>query len=287
MLQTRTFSEHNYRALHFNGKTVRIALDPTKPITELAYPEFYDVKVTSYCKGNCPFCYQSSVPSVKHITGLVTRFRAFFKEFTRNQLPFQIAFGGGEPTSHPEFIDLMRACLDMGIVPNYTTNGMWSSDAGEALTIVKATKELCGGVAVSTHQHIEAQWRAATKLYLEHGIHTNLHMIIGNRESIDRFSEIYKEFSGKVKYFILLPLSAQGRSTEEFSNWEYLTSKIDGSPRDIGFGANFHPYLVKDRGRFAVSLYEPESMSAYLDLETGKVFKSSFSSEERKIGNIS
>jgi hypothetical protein len=61
-------------------------------------------------------------------------------------------------------------------------------------------------------------------------------------------------------------------------------SKIDGSPHDVAFGANFHPYLVKDKGRFNVSIYDPESMSAYLDLETMKVYKSSFSSEEKKIG---
>jgi hypothetical protein len=281
---TRTFPEHNYRALYFNGKTVRIALDPSKPITELAYPEFYDVKVTSYCKGNCPYCYQSSVPTAEHTIGLVKKFQDFFQGFTRNQLPFQIAFGGGEPTSHPDFIALLRACVEMGIVPNYTTNGMWIDDAISSRKILEATKELCGGVAVSTHQHLERQWRAATNIYLEHGMHTNLHMIIGDKASIDRFSEIYREFTGRVKYFILLPLSAQGRATDEFSDWEYLKSKINGSPRDIGFGANFYPYLMVDPNRFSVSLYEPESMSAYLDLETGRVYKSSFSTEERIIG---
>jgi hypothetical protein len=180
----------------------------------------------------------------------------------------------------------MKTCVEMGIVPNYTTNGMWVNDTEKTNAILSATKEWCGGVAVSTHPHLETQWRAAVKLYLNNNLHTNLHIIIGNRNSINRFEKLYKEFSGKVKYFILLPLSAQGRSTEEFSDWEYLTSKIEGSPKDIGFGANFHPYLIKDPKRFSVSLYDPESMSAYLDLETGKVFKSSFSSEERKIGYV-
>jgi hypothetical protein len=109
-------------------------------------------------------------------------------------------------------------------------------------------------------------------------------VIIGDRASIGAFADIYREFTGRVKYFVLLPLSAQGRSTEEFYDWEYLTSKIEGSPRDVAFGANFHPYLTRDPGRFRVSIYEPEAMSAYLDLETMKVFKSSFSSEERSIG---
>jgi hypothetical protein len=160
---------------------------------------------------------------------------------------------------------------------------MWS-DTSDAQRIVQATKELCGGVAVSTHPHLEEHWRRATRLFLDQDIHTNLHVIIGNKASIDAFTNLYKEFSGKVKFFILLPLSAQGRSGREFTDWEYLASKIEGSPEDIGFGANFYPYLLQDRKRFTVSLYEPESMSAYIDLESGKVYKSSFSSEERIIG---
>jgi organic radical activating enzyme len=280
MLTTRTFPESNYRALHFNGKTLRIALDPTKPITELAYPEFYDIKVTSWCKGGCPYCYQSSIPSAQHVTDIVDKFRTFFRKFNKNQMPFQIAFGGGEPTSHPEFIELLKCCSEMGIVPNYTTNGMWKEN-NNALEILAVTKELCGGVAVSTHPHLEKQWRLATETYLENNIHTNLHVIISDKKSIDRFADVYKEFTGKVKYFVLLPLSSQGRSIDCFSDWEYLTSKIDGSPRDVAFGANFHPYLVEDSKRFSVSLYEPECMSAYLDLETMKIYKSSFSSEER------
>ena len=53
MIKTREFKEHNYRAIWYNGKTIRIALDPSKPITELDFPEFYDVKLTGKCMGNC------------------------------------------------------------------------------------------------------------------------------------------------------------------------------------------------------------------------------------------
>jgi hypothetical protein len=198
-------------------------------------------------------------------------------------MPFQIAFGGGEPTSHKDFIKLLMACKNLDITPNYTTNGMWV-DSINAEEILEATIIWCGGVAVSTHPHLERYWRSAVSRYLAADVHTNLHIIIGDRHSIDRFVEIYKEFSGRIKYFVLLPLSAQGRSNKSFDDWEYLKSRINGSPRDVAFGANFHPYLSKDRERFSVSIYDPEAMSAYLDLETMKVFKSSFSTDERNIG---
>lgn len=158
---------------------------------------------------------------------------------------------------------------------------MWSNK--DYTSIINATKQYCGGVAVSTHPHLDKTWRKAVEILLNNNIFTNLHVIIGNRQSIDIFSEVYKTYAGKVKYFVLLPMSAQGRSKDSFSDWEYFSKSIEGSPHDIAFGANFHPYLA-ETGRFNVSIYEPESMSAYLDLETMKIYKSSFSSEERVIG---
>jgi hypothetical protein len=284
MIKTRIFPECNYKALHFSGgKTLRVALDPKKPITRLPYPEFYDVKVTSRCNGACPYCYQSSVSTADGCIGIVDRFLGFFSKFDKNQMPFQIAFGGGEPTSHPDFIRLLEACVGLGVTPNYTTNGMWTTEHDAEHTLAE-TVRLCGGVAVSTHPHLEMHWRIALAMYLAAGVHTNLHIIVGDRASMDTFADLYKEFTGKVKYFVLLPLSAQGRSDKSFSDWEYLKSKIKNSPDDIAFGANFYPYLVKEPDRFNVSLYEPESMSAYLDLETMKVFESSFSDKERTIG---
>jgi organic radical activating enzyme len=281
-MKIRIAPESNYKGLHFDGNTLRIALDPSKPITELKYPEFYDVKVTSKCGGKCGYCYQSSVPETDNHSNIVEKFNGFFKRFDKNQMPFQIAFGGGEPTAHSDFPKLLEACCDLDITPNYTTNGMWV-DSEQAYKVLDFTSKFCGGVAVSTHPHLAKYWRKAVNDYLNRSVHTNLHVIIGNKESIDTFADIYKEYTRKVKYFVLLPLSAQGRSQDSFSDWEYLKSKIDGSPHDIAFGANFHPYLQNEPTRFKVSIYEPESMSAYLDLETMKVYKSSFSNEERII----
>jgi len=285
MIKTRVFPEHNYKGIYINGKTIRIALDPKKPISELRWPEFYDVKVTPYCEGNCPYCYQDSTENVSHPRNIVQKFKDFYGPMTPNQKPFQIAFGGGEPTTHPQFSELMQVCHDMDIAPNYTTNGMWVKTHKKD-EILKTTKELCGGVAVSTHPHLKKYWEAATDAYLEAGIFTNLHIIIGGKQSIDDFVEIYKKYHGRIKYFVLLPLTAQGRAKKAEVDWDYFTKMIDGSPADIAFGANFYPFLCQSPGRFKVSLYEPEIMSGYLDLTDMKVYKSSFSTEEKLIGEL-
>jgi len=285
MIKTRIFPEHNYKGIHLNGKTIRIALDPKKPIGELLYPEFYDVKVTPYCKGNCPYCYQNSLCTSDHPDNIIEKFMSFFGSLTENQKPFQIAFGGGEPTSHPKFCDLMITSYEMGIVPNYTTNGMWVDYSDQEISdLIFVTKNFCGGVAVSTHPHLKQYWEKATDIYVSENIFTNLHIIIGDRKSIDDFMEVYHKYHGLVKYFVLLPLTAQGRAKESFLDWDYFQKNIDGSPADIAFGANFYPFLMQDPSRFKVSLYEPEIMSAYLDLEDMKVYKSSFSTEEKIIG---
>jgi organic radical activating enzyme len=253
-------------------------------IPNLSYPEFYDVKVTPHCKGHCPYCYQDSL-EVKHTPDILQKFQDFFGQMTDNQKPFQIAFGGGEPTSHPKFSELVEICYNMGIAPNYTTNGMWTKQSvTKQQKLIEATKKFCGGVAVSTHPHLKKYWKKATDLYLSENVFTNLHIIISDKTSIDEFMKIYNEYHGRVKYFVLLPLSAQGRCEEAQVDWDYMVKTLPEQCPDIAFGANFYPYLCQTPGRFPVSLYEPELMSAYLDLESMKVFKSSFSDVERKVG---
>ena len=286
MIKTRVFPEHNYKGIYMNGRTMRLALDPKKPITELSYPEFYDVKVTPHCKGHCPYCYQDSL-EVKHTSDILKKFEDFFSPMNANQKPFQIAFGGGEPTSHPKFPKLVELCYNMGIAPNYTTNGMWTKQSvTKQQKLIEATKKFCGGVAVSTHPHLKKYWKKATDLYLSENVFTNLHIIISDKASIDEFMKIYNEYHGRVKYFVLLPLSAQGRCEEALVDWDYMVKTLPEQCPDIAFGANFYPYLCQTPGRFPVSLYEPELMSKYLDLETMNIYPSSFSNKVIKLDGL-
>jgi MoaA/NifB/PqqE/SkfB family radical SAM enzyme len=39
---------------------MRFQYDGDKPITNLEYPEFWDVKLTGRCGGTCPWCYMNS-----------------------------------------------------------------------------------------------------------------------------------------------------------------------------------------------------------------------------------
>lgn len=278
-MKIRKFSEKNYKAIYLNGKTLRIALDPKKPIEQLDFPEFYDVKITDYCTGGCKYCYQNSTRRGMHFYDIIGKTKEYFGIMSENNKPFQVAIGGGNPNEHPDFIELLKTFYDMGITPNYTTNGIGLFD-----NVVEATKEYCGGVALSCHKQLEGYWRNSLVELYNREIKTNLHLVISDKESIDYFVDIYNSFKNNVDYFVLLPYEAMGRATKKNINYEYLMEKlIDLDSSKIAFGANFYDFLRTSGSAktFDISLYEPEIMSGYLDMSNMKLYKSSFNLTER------
>jgi organic radical activating enzyme len=292
-IKTRVFPESNYKGIYHNHKTLRIALDPTKPITELKYPEFYDVDIfetmNGLCRANCPWCYLKGNVNGKCVEDAAQRITNYFGQMTENQRPFQVAIpGSGELFEHPDWYNILKAFHDLGIVPNYTTNGMFSqtlpnetiSDALPRIKkILSATQEFCGGVAVSCHPHLNDSWGDAADFFYNAGIKLNFHNIISDRKSIDTFIEIYDTWEDKVDYFVLLPHGNQGRAegANKTIDWEYLVSKLPEDQSKLAFGANFYPYLLEGKHNIKVSLYEPEIMSKFLSLDKMELHNSSFS----------
>ena len=185
VLKIRSFPEHNYRSIYFNGKTIRQRFDISKPIKDLKYPEFYDVKITNKCNSGCGWCYQDSTPDDNHYMDVLDNIDNFFGGMNTNQKPFQVAIGGGEPTMHPDFIKILKKFSDLGITPNYTTNSMHITPE-----IIKATKKYCGGVAVSCHKHLERFWKPFISNMFNERIKINTHHIISDKKSIDRKNSI-------------------------------------------------------------------------------------------------
>ena len=269
MFKVRTEPQANYRAVFVDGKTLRIPIDPKKPITELHFPEFYDLSPGNRCAGGCSYCYAGASKTGVHYSNLVDKVNQFFGVMTPEQRPCQVAIGGEqEPLGNPEIWPFMRRLAELGIVPNYTTNGMFTTDE-----IISETKELCGGVAVTLHPHLEKFWRKAIEIYAKHGVKLNVHVIVSDEASVDYTEQLYNEYvkTGMVDYFVLLPYMATGHAVnhplriayDRLENWVdtiYQESKL-------AFGANFYNFLVKHAKKYSVSLYPPEIMSKYLILD--------------------
>jgi sulfatase maturation enzyme AslB (radical SAM superfamily) len=273
-MRVRRFSEHNYKSFFIDGKTMRIKLDPSKPITDLAFPEFYDIKITNKCSGNCSYCYQDAGVDLYAYSDSFNKLWHFFGQMSENERPFQVALGGGNPNEHPDFVKILKLFNYYNIIPNYTTNGM-----GLTEEIIDATKEYCGGVAISCHEHLGSHWRNAIQR-LHDKVQTNLHIIISDKYSIDRLRLIYESYQHVIKYFVLLPYEATGRAAPKDIEYDYLTQYLSSLPNleNIAFGANFYKYLCTSN--FKLSLYEPEIFSKYLDCKDMKLYKSSFNLTE-------
>ena len=283
MVRKRVEEKSNYKAFFVNGKTLRFAIDPTKPIKDLEYPEFYDVDIfetgNGLCRGGCSYCYLSGNKNGKIVPDAAEKIKNYFGAMSENQKPFQVALpGSGEIFEHPDWYNIFESFNNLGILPNYTTNGMWSKlfDGDSIKDIILATKKLCGGVAVSCHPHLEEYWKEAVRIYYRCDIKVNLHIIISDKESVDYFKKIYNEFSPFIEYFVLLPYGNQGRAEKKEIEWEYLVENLPENHTKLAFGANFYSYLMLGQHNIKISLYEPEIMSKFLSLDTMTVHGSSF-----------
>jgi hypothetical protein len=131
--------------IHVNLGSEKLLVDSYRPET----PELVDLKITDYCPYDCSYCYQGSTKDGKH---------APLKEIEEilNQLGysevFEVALGGGEPTMHPNFVDILKACERRGITPNFTTkSSAWLKDE----KIVKAVQEYVGSFAFSVENDFQ------------------------------------------------------------------------------------------------------------------------------------
>ena len=107
-------------------------------------PELVDLKITSFCPHGCPWCYQASDAGGRHagkddldtILGSLSSMGVF-----------EIAIGGGEPTCHPRFWEILgQIRTNHRMVPNFSTRSLDWLYVPEKAEVVR---EMCGGFAVS------------------------------------------------------------------------------------------------------------------------------------------
>lgn len=225
-------------------------------------------------------CYQDSTPNVPHTENVVEKIKAFFGSIPFDLRPFQVAIGGGEPVSHPDFPEVLKTFDSLGIMPNYTTNGTWISDE-----ILDISAKLCGGVAISAHPHLKHIWSENVSRFNQRDIMLCLHHVISDERSVDRFLAEMKEWGDRITYHVLLPLSETGRSKTRITAAPYLFSNLkllnDSDLHKCAFGALFYDDLLEEK--LPVSIYEPEAFSRYLDLSDMKCYLSSFDLTEKPV----
>lgn len=80
------------------------------------FPESMDIKITNVCDMGCPMCHEDSKPNGKHGDILNLPFLDSLHEFT------ELAIGGGNPLSHPDFIPFLHLLKERKLIANVTVN---------------------------------------------------------------------------------------------------------------------------------------------------------------------
>ncbi|MFW6002140.1 MAG: radical SAM protein [archaeon] len=76
-------------------------------------PELVDLKITDYCGKGCNYCYQDSTVKGKHAD--IQKIIDIILNLNNNGNVLEIALGGGEPFSHPNFWDIAKYISSLDI----------------------------------------------------------------------------------------------------------------------------------------------------------------------------
>lgn len=269
-----------------NGTKIRISFNkpvgftPKKSIT----PELVDVKITDYCPFACSYCYQGSTKNGLHVDLNVISNLAY----CLGKLEvFEVALGGGEPTMHPEFVDILKVFNRYGVVPNFTTRSTaWITDDNLRNEILSNA----GSFAFSVNNGKEAT--KVLKLCLGKNIPTSIwagrglvfHYVIGTGTFDDFKSIVDIANNGDVPLTLLgYKTNGRGASATQHDNSDWLNYLMSLGPHmrptigiDTKLANDFEKELAKHNIQDSLFTLEEGKFSMYIDAVNGIVGPSSY-----------
>jgi radical SAM protein with 4Fe4S-binding SPASM domain len=159
-----------------------------------SFPNLIDVGIMGHCKhgasGLCvksgTQCYQNGLEISKENMS-IENFQKIVKQASDGRV-FQIALGGrGDANKHEDFEKILSSCRNNGIVPNYTTSGL-----GLTKKEIEISKEHCGAIAISEYR--SSYTKDAVKRFVDAGVKTNLHYILGNNTIDNAIKKLQDNF---------------------------------------------------------------------------------------------
>lgn len=257
-------------------------------------PETIDIQINNWCDYGCSYCYMNSTKKGGHADrSLLERVFSGLKT-----PPYQIAFGGGEPTAHPDFPWFLQYTREQGTVPNYTTAGHLIRE-----DVIEATNKYAGGVALTYHR--EKGFETFTETFnkwnslLRSTIPINIHVLFDNyvAESLQLIEKMCdRNFCGRSVNVVLLAYYPDvGRASMD--RLPCKSVYMDKAPRAIkrmldkqfpslSFSEGLLPYFLSRNLLPTFSASRQEGIySCYISME-GRVSSSSFSPPDKDYPNI-
>lgn len=205
-----------------DGTKLTVDMDPQRTERPRSVmPELLDIKITDHCPFGCAFCYQGSTVQGKHAQlhrGNARADKMVLSEIIQMAADngvFEIAYGGGEPTLHPEFLSILRQTSQAGVTPSFTTKNLaWFRQDD----VVRAALSYVGGIAFSVENaaQIEAWGRVAAKYGGNVYGATNrftIHIVMGLQD-LDTFASMLEVACKHRLHVTLLGYKTTGRGNE-------------------------------------------------------------------------
>lgn len=211
----REYPYHNCETCH--GDSVTVAREKPHYYASpehSTYPELIDVKITDFCATGCEYCYQGSTVEGKHAKSMHRTISA-----CADMKVFEVAIGGGEPLSHPNFVSILQQFRRSGIVPNFSTrNTSWLENPEKAKEIMN----LCGSWAFSADSDDDLHEIEKEVSYRGYEP-PSIHVVVGatSRWEFQKIIEFCKEHYWHV---VLLGYKTTGRGKDVTpkNDWSWL-----------------------------------------------------------------
>ena len=268
----------------YSGAKVRFSFEKNpKPLLRSSMAELVDLKITDYCPFDCGYCYQGSTSR-----GIHAKVEAV-KEYLRrlgSMGVFEVAIGGGEPTFHPNFIEILEYANEVGITPNFTTKR--TPDEWEE-TLLDAVRKYVGGFAVSVRNAREIEdLKAFQSVYFplnrsdKRRVSIVAHFVVGTDSDTYLKDVIQASKENKIP-LTLLGYKETGRGKTYKQYKQYVTPELLKSAGRLSADTCFvekYAEVIKEAGVDETLIVPNEGQfSMYIDAVSNKAGISSYHTE--------
>lgn len=169
-------------------------------------------------------CYQGSTKAGKHAS--IEDIEATFKQLAEMDV-FEVAIGGGEPTEHPQFKEILELAVKYNLTPNFTTFSVaWLKDDN----LLDVIRTYVGGIGVSVHTESDLSKVEKISKVIANTFHNSVTIIaqhVVGTTTIDETCRILNNVRTNNGHLLLLGY------------------------KDVGFGVDYEKY---DDNDFAIAL---------------------------------
>lgn len=250
------------------------------------FAELVDIKITDFCPFGCPFCYMDSTVKGKHAD--YYDLKNIISALAELKV-FEVAFGGGEPTLYPNFVETLQYAKSLGIIPNFTTKNLaWLRDTILAQEIMR----YAGAFAYSITKANEiAELDSLIRYNKISASRVNLHVVLGTVKEYE-FKQIIEEAYNRKIRVTLLGYKEVGRgNTVEPIKYDWWLEVLSEFAKKHSYaGISIDTALASQYEKELEEIGIPKWMyhiqegkwSAYIDAVELKFAPSSYCSEEEK-----